>query len=510
MSFRPDEAVRLLEPLEPGHFLLDKLERLHDLRKLTSGDLLIRLFTSIKRHCSLSEIKELLSGIVPAAEWNAWWTAAKKDRRLTVSMDNVCSWNDSADDADAVIMRQFDAADPRSRMALLKIHANRSPQQAAQMIAGLVTDAHASAEPDPGLSLELFLSAGTNQSDTNGGALRALLCRSNIEEIVRGIEDRYLRKKAIVLIREVNDAWPGIYCHLLKTEGDMQTLTLLYDALSDAANCRLGDLVRETLSLPALAPDFFIWLCRELFSRPELVQFADWQFIQLVVRLLSDTAMKKQNGALRKLFDTDSTVHVLARKLDPGQARQFIALLERDSQLEEYRRVAMLKDLYAWYPATQVIEDRTFFVTPRILQARQEEFLKITAVDIPENTEEIMKARAHGDLKENFEYHAARARQEMLSSRAKTLHDQLQLARPIDPAKIDTAAITIGTKAVLSPVNQGSEAVVSILGPWDSDPDSSVLSYLAPMAAGLLGKHVGDTICYHEQEFVVKSISKWE
>jgi transcription elongation GreA/GreB family factor len=98
----------------------------------------------------------------------------------------------------------------------------------------------------------------------------------------------------------------------------------------------------------------------------------------------------------------------------------------------------------------------------------------------------------------------------MLSSRAKTLHDQLQLARPIDPAKIDTAAITIGTKAVLSPVNQGSEAVVSILGPWDSDPDSSVLSYLAPMAAGLLGKHVGDTICYHEQEFVVKSISKWE
>ena len=59
---------------------------------------------------------------------------------------------------------------------------------------------------------------------------------------------------------------------------------------------------------------------------------------------------------------------------------------------------------------------------------------------------EIRKAAAHGDLRENFEYKAAREKQEMLSSRAKNLHDELRRARALDAGGIDASAIRVGTR----------------------------------------------------------------
>jgi transcription elongation GreA/GreB family factor len=166
----------------------------------------------------------------------------------------------------------------------------------------------------------------------------------------------------------------------------------------------------------------------------------------------------------------------------------------------------MLKDLRAWYPETHEVKDTTVFVSASALAARQAEFARLTTIDIPHNTEEIMKARAHGDLRENFEYHAARARQEMLSSRAKTLHDELQFARPIDFGRIDPSVVCIGTAVRLAPEEDGEEVTVTILGPWDSDPAKNVLSYLAPAAAGLLGKKTGDKAVLNEKPYVVAGI----
>jgi transcription elongation GreA/GreB family factor len=257
---------------------------------------------------------------------------------------------------------------------------------------------------------------------------------------------------------------------------------------------------------PVKAPDFFVWLCREMNSRPELERFANWNFLQNIMKLLANNTLKKQQPAFRKFFDDDGVFHNIARRIDPEQAKQFIALLERDSTLEDYRREAMLKDLRAWYPQKEEIADKTFFVSVGALKARKEEFAKLTGVDIPQNTEEIIKARAHGDLRENFEYHAARARQEMLSSRAKTLHDELQFARPIIFSQVDPSTVCIGTSIRLSPLDGGASLTITILGPWDSDPARNVLSYLAPAANELLGKRKGDPVTFNKKLFLIEDI----
>jgi transcription elongation GreA/GreB family factor len=128
---------------------------------------------------------------------------------------------------------------------------------------------------------------------------------------------------------------------------------------------------------------------------------------------------------------------------------------------------------------------------------------------LPRNAEEIRKAAAHGDLRENFEYKAARERHEMLSSRAKSLHDELRRARALDPATIDASRVRVGTRVVLEPQDGGSRRALTILGPWDSDPKNGVVSYLAPAVQALLGKSPGDPVAFLDGRFVVASIEVW-
>jgi transcription elongation GreA/GreB family factor len=95
----------------------------------------------------------------------------------------------------------------------------------------------------------------------------------------------------------------------------------------------------------------------------------------------------------------------------------------------------------------------------------------------------------------------------MLSSRAKTLHDELQFARPIDASKVDPATVTIGTSVRLVESDGKDPLTITILGPWDSDPARNIFSYLAPAAAGLLGKRRGNRVTFNEKSFSIEEIS---
>ena len=513
ISFKPDEAERLMEPLPAGHFLLEKLNKPTELQKLAladPGELLRRLFTSVERPVAFNEIKDILTGIVDPAQWTAWWASARKDRRLTVSISNLCTWNDSAADADSVLLQQFMVAPVRERLDLARKFAKRSAVLASSMTAELLKDAELLRTSDGALALELYLALEKLPGGAGNGDraedVAELIHHADAAEFVRQLSDRVLRKRGLVLLRELRDDWPSLYARLIKTEADASSLALLYESLKEFNPASVEELAEEIMSSPANAPDFFIWLCRDLLERRELVRFANWGFLQLILRLLQNNAIKNQNASLRKLFDEDGTFHRIARTIEPEQAKQLIGLIERDPNIEEYRRVAMLKDLRAWYPENRQITEKTFFVSASSLKIRHEEYVKITTVDIPHNTEEIIKARAHGDLRENFEYHAARTRQELLSSRAKSLHDELQFARPIDMTRVDPSTVCVGTRVQLVTADGIDAVMVTVLGPWDSDPAKNVLSYMAPAAQGMFGKRKGDEVAFNDKTYVIAEI----
>ena len=133
------------------------------------------------------------------------------------------------------------------------------------------------------------------------------------------------------------------------------------------------------------------------------------------------------------------------------------------------------------------------------LDRRKAEYEELVNKRIPTNVKEISAARAHGDLRENFEYHAAKQMQGVLNSRKNDLERDLERARPTDFKGADTSAVNIGTKLVVE-FSDGKTQEMTMLGAWDADPEKHIISYLSEIGQTLLGKAVGDKTKIRDME----------
>jgi transcription elongation factor GreA len=133
-----------------------------------------------------------------------------------------------------------------------------------------------------------------------------------------------------------------------------------------------------------------------------------------------------------------------------------------------------------------------------MLDAKKQQLETIITVDVPANSKEIGEAIAQGDLSENAEYKAAKERQGILNSQATRLQEEIGRAQIFDPTTITTARISFGTTAVLKNEISGKTETYTILGPWESDPDNGIISYMSPFGNALLNGKEGETL-----EFVI-------
>jgi transcription elongation factor GreA len=107
----------------------------------------------------------------------------------------------------------------------------------------------------------------------------------------------------------------------------------------------------------------------------------------------------------------------------------------------------------------------------------------------------IAEARAHGDLKENAEYHAAREQQSFIEGRIKLLEGELSNAQLIDVATINAGSrIVFGATVVLADADSGDEVTYKIVGDLESDLKQRLISISSPVARAMIGKNEGDAI----------------
>ncbi|XOF35115.1 MAG: transcription elongation factor GreA [Candidatus Electrothrix sp. YB6] len=106
----------------------------------------------------------------------------------------------------------------------------------------------------------------------------------------------------------------------------------------------------------------------------------------------------------------------------------------------------------------------------------------------------IETARAHGDLKENAEYHAAKERQGMIEGRIMELKDKLGRAEVIDCTAVSTERAVFGTVVTLMDMDTDEEVTYQLLGPEEANVDNGSISVLAPLGRSILGKEVGDEV----------------
>jgi transcription elongation factor GreA len=120
------------------------------------------------------------------------------------------------------------------------------------------------------------------------------------------------------------------------------------------------------------------------------------------------------------------------------------------------------------------------------------EMERLKSVERPAISKAIGEARAHGDLSENAEYHAAREKQGMIEARIKDLEGKLATAEVIDPPTSGDR-ITFGSTVRLED-EEGKEIAYWIVGSEEAEPPRGRISVLAPLARTLIGKKVGDTV----------------
>jgi len=106
----------------------------------------------------------------------------------------------------------------------------------------------------------------------------------------------------------------------------------------------------------------------------------------------------------------------------------------------------------------------------------------------------IEEARAHGDLSENAEYHAAKEEQGMNEGRIKSLEDKLARAHVIDPATITVERIVFGATVDLIDLDEGTEVTYQVVGVDEADIEHGKVSITSPIARAMIGKEEGDVI----------------
>ena len=113
----------------------------------------------------------------------------------------------------------------------------------------------------------------------------------------------------------------------------------------------------------------------------------------------------------------------------------------------------------------------------------------------PKISEAIAEARAHGDLKENAEYHAAKELQGLIEAKIQEIESSLANSQIIDVKDIpETGRVIFGSTINLFDFENDKSVTYKLVGNLESDPDIGLISIDTPIARGLLGKYVGDEV----------------
>jgi len=136
-------------------------------------------------------------------------------------------------------------------------------------------------------------------------------------------------------------------------------------------------------------------------------------------------------------------------------------------------------------------------ITPRGLKLLHARLKKLREVDRPQNVRDIEEALAHGDLRENAEYHAAKDKQAQIDGMMKWTESQIAMAEVIDPKSLSGFRVMFGATVTLIDENDKDESApirYQLVGEPESDLDQGRISFTSPIARALMGKEEGDEV----------------
>jgi len=133
-------------------------------------------------------------------------------------------------------------------------------------------------------------------------------------------------------------------------------------------------------------------------------------------------------------------------------------------------------------------------VTKEGYEALKRELQNLKRVERPQNIKAIEEARAHGDLSENAEFHAAKDRQGFLVGRIGELEFKIANADIIETKKLPKDRAVFGSRVILENIDTGEDVEYQLVGPDESDIEKGRISVSSPLGRAMIGKKPGDEL----------------
>ena len=509
-------ATKFLVPLQQGHVLREKFsnaEKVREEAKASPPAFFARILQSFGRPMTMPEVRDAVIGIVPDEKWTTWWTSARKNPQIVVSGSGAkatYSYSSSAGEAEKTIRRDFERADVKSKLELARKHSTRSKELADAFSSALAAEAGKLARTDAATAWQILTTLeslpGTYTATVDPASL---LTGPMASRVVAGIGDKQLRERALNDVRQKHPDWPKVYGEAFFLDDEPKILSMLVGELENAGQTELRDrLIDETLRYPRRHPRAFYWYAKRVAEAESWSDRGTYPLLFQILDALTYDEFAPVRARLKEYFDKGGlAVRIINSQDSEENARRLTDTLERYGVVEEYRRDIVKAAALMKHPHLREPQQEPVYSTPEMLEKKRAELTHLKTVEIPANSKALQAAREMGDLRENFEYKAARQRAEYLSARVGELASELSRVRVLDPATIDTSVVRIGTKVVLS--NGDLRREVTILGPWESEPEHGVYSNESDVARHLIGHAAGDIVSFMGNDYQIETIRRW-
>ena len=520
-------AAETLEPLAPDHILAQVAADAAAVKTRANGDavgLMRALLGSFGGKATQDQITQaLVPAVFSEAEFKKWWEATKKtlkrDGHFVVPAKKTAPFE----------LRATPVSHAAEFLTTLANARQLKDQLTAldQILKNLGEFTDAATQLTPVLATA-DSQARKNQRLNTAQALEMLLTRDEIAEktsLPKGADalavDQILRdekRRLVTLIGDLpaakhkrvfaeipaafGDDWPAVALDLA-TRGSTRLVTEAARLLEEKGQTEalLKGIDREIRD-HAITSETLIWLCKERDG--------------VVADLVNPRLLSSIIGALeRDQFDEakrDRRLHDLLlndKELLPDliatatleDMRNIMQKLMRTPVFEELNKRSLLGRIIRLFPEMQALvsgdsdaKQETLVVSWESLEKRKIAFDELVNKTIPENVKEISVARSYGDLRENFEFKAAKEMQRVLGRRRSEMERDLSLARGTDFANSDATRASIGTIVTLRETTGGRLDVYTILGAWDGDPEKGIVSYQSALAQALMGHQPGEQV----------------
>ncbi|MDI6751248.1 MAG: GreA/GreB family elongation factor [bacterium] len=507
-----DAACEVLTKLDSNHFLVVKLTDMTRLKNMAPIELILFLLKSINQPLTPQKIRSYLQGIIPEEEWLSWWNKISlemtKDGRVSSRGNPRTYLWCNQEEAENNLVIRFDKALPQEKMELAKEACEKGFPVKSQFLEALFELGSQSMANNPSLAIEIFLFVQDMKDEDFTEKCEAIIktCEDLPDLLAKIQRPKYQLQTLKIIKTALAKIWPEIYVSLFFSLSGVRLLGTIIDELEQE---KLDVITTRLYQLPQEYPEKFLLVCKKSFRNGLKLNLSEYELLSTLLKLLEKNETRVLRDQIKAFLLEDN---LLRTHLSPTQLNIFCETLLQSGSLKptERNKIRALttKELRRNRPKKEENKHIHFYAIQENIDARRQELTHIMETQIPANIKEIAHARSYGDLRENFEYKSAKEQQKLLYAKLVKLRAQLAQIKVIRPEDITTERVNIGTKVKLKSLNEGVIKEYTLLGPWESDPDKGIISYLTAIGCSLFTKRVGDKVTISEAEWEIIGIDK--